>query len=514
MSKKLRSILCCILAVAMVLTGCSGGASKAPADNNGSEATAKKDTINYAISGEPSTFDPHNISDNIATQMFNQIFDRLIRQEADGKLNPGLADSWELSEDGKEITFKLKENVKFHNGDTMTAEDVAFSLNRAIQSKYLQDLVSMMDSAEAVGDNSVKLKLKFSYGPIEYCIARICIVNKAAVEADPEGFGRKPIGTGAYKFVELKSGDKIVAERFDDYYRGKAPIKNLVFKIITDSSTAAVALENGEVDLLSQPALADRENLLNNDKVLYYETELNGNNYIAFNNTDGMFANKKLREAISYAIDKESMLIGAVEGAGAIVDNAIPRDCFGYSENVKGNPYDPEKAKQLLAEAGYPNGFTIKLKTMDSATYYKPTEVLQDQLAQIGITAEIEKMERGAYLSDVYSNAKYDMTVMSMVYSITDADSIYAFFHSDMIKNGQNFFRASYPEIDKLLDEGRKSSNQEERKAIYEKVGQLLNDEVVLVPLYAYMVGVAVDKDLKGVQASPIQCYEVFGYSW
>ena len=378
MSKKIRNILCFMLIAAMVLTGCSGGAGKAPTDNKGNENGTAKDTINYAITGEPSTFDPHNISDNIAKQVFNQIFDRLIRQEADGKLNPGLAESWDLSEDGKSITFKIRKNVKFHNGETMTAEDVAFSLNRAIQSKFLQEYVSMMEKAEVVDDSTVRLTTKYAYGPIEYCVAKVDIVNKAAVEADPEGFGRKPIGTGAYKFVELKSGDKIVAERFDNHYRGKAPIKNLVFKIITDSSTATVALEKGEVDLLSQPALSDRQNLLNNDNILYYETELNGNTYIAFNNTDGLFKNKKLREAVSYAIDKESMLIGAIEGAGAAVDNAIPRVSFGYSENVKGNALNIEKAKQLLAEAGYPNGLTLKLKTMDSATYFKPTEVLQD----------------------------------------------------------------------------------------------------------------------------------------
>ncbi|MDD2495478.1 MAG: ABC transporter substrate-binding protein [Tissierellia bacterium] len=509
MNKRLKSVLCLMLVAAMLLTACAGGNT-----NSSNGNSAEKDTLNYAISGEPSTFDPHNISDNIAKQVFNQIFDRLIRQEADGTLTPGLAENWELSEDGKSITFKIRKDVKFHNGETMTADDVVFSLNRAIQSKYLQEYVSMMEEAEKIDDETVTLTTKYAYGPIEYCVAKIDIVNKAAVEADPEGFGRQPIGTGAYKFIELKSGDKIIAERFDDYYRGKAPIKNLVFKIITDSSTAVVALENGEVDLLSQPALADRQNLINNDKVLYYETELNGNNYIAFNNTEGMFNNQKLREAISYAIDKESMLLGAIEGAGVAVDNAIPRVSFGYSDKVKGNPYDPEKAKQLLAEAGYPDGFSIKLKTMDSATYYKPTEVLQDQLAQIGITAEIEKMERGAYLSDVYSNAIYDMTVMSMVYEITDADAIYAFFHSDMIENGQNFFRVNNPELDKLLDAGRSSTDEAKRKEIYEKVGQLLNDEVVLIPLYSYMVGVAVNKDLKGVQASSIQYYEVFSFSW
>ncbi len=522
--KNAKRILCMILVLTMVLTGCGGKQAESPAqsDNSGktdnSSNTAKeetkKDSLVYGISGEPATFDPHMISDNIASGIFYQVFDKLIRQETDGALNPGLAESWTLSDDGTVVTFKIRKNVKFHNGDTLTADDVAFSLNRAIGSKFLASVVSMMDSAEVVDESTVNLKLKFSYGPIYYNITKISIVNKKAVEADAEGYGRKPIGTGAYKFVELKSGDKIVCERFDDYYRGPAPIKNLTFKIITDPSTAVVALEKGEIDLLSAPALAERQNLKSKANIQYHETELNGNTYVAFNNTDGMFSNKKLREAISYAIDKETMLIGAVEGAGVAVNNAIPRDCFGYSEKVKANPYDPEKAKQLLAEAGYPNGFTIKLKTMESATYYKPTEVLQDQLRQIGITAEIEKMERGAYLSDVYTNALYEMTIMSMVYGITDADSIYAFFHSDMIKNGQNFFRSNYKELDELLDKGRRSSNQDERKEIYEKIGQFLNDEVVLIPLYSYFVAVAANKDLKGVKPSSIQFYEVYSYSW
>ncbi len=512
---KISIILSFALAIMLIMTGCGGSSEKSQSgDNANKETGSNKDTINYAISGEPSTLDPHMISDNIATGIFNQIFDKLIRLEADGSLTPGLAESWEMSEDGTEMKLKIRDGVKFHNGEELTTEDVAYSLNRAIESKFTQDITSAMDHAEVVDDDTVVLKFKYSYGPAEACIARIFIVNKKAVESDPEGFGRNPVGTGAYKFVDLKSGDKIICERFEDYYRGEAPIKNLVFKIIIDPSTAALALENGEVDLLSQPSMEDRERLMENEKVQYHETELLGNNYIAFNNTEGLFKDKKLRQAIAHAVDKESMLIGAIEGAGVVVDNAIPRDCYGYSDKVTGYEYDPEKAKELLAEAGYPDGLSIQLKTMDSATYYKPTEVLQDQLREIGIDAEIQKMERGAYLTDVYENADYDMTVMSMVYSITDADAVYAFFHSDMIKNGQNFFKCDIPELDELLDKGRTSSDQEERKEIYEKVGQMLNDECVLVPLYAYNVGVAADKNLKGVQASAIQFYEVFSYSW
>lgn len=506
--KKFSVLMCFSLAIIIFLTGC-GGSKQASSNRD-------KDTIVFGIPGEPPTMDPHMAADNIADGcVCNQIFDSLIRQEHDGTFSPGLAESWKIIDDEQNkittVELKLREGVKFHNGEELTAEDVVFSLNRAAESTFTQEITSALDYAEATDDNTVVAKFKYFYGPAEAVLANVFIVNKAAVEADPEGYGRGPIGTGAYKFVELKSGDKIILERFDDYYRGPAPIKNLVLKIIIDSTTAALALEKGEVDLLAQPSMDDRDRLMKNDKIQYHEEELLGNTYVAFNNTKGLFADRKLRQAVAHAINKDSMLTGAVEGAGVAIDNAIPRQCYGFSEDVKGYEYDPEKAKALLAEAGYPDGFSLELKTMDSAVYSKPTEVLQDQLRGIGIEADIAKMERGAYLADVYENAEYDITIMSWVYGLTDADAIYAIFHGE---GGDNFLRCNDPELNELLEKGRSSTDQKERAKIYKEVGQLINDECIMIPLYAYMVGVAANKDLKGVEPSAVARFDAFDYSW
>ena len=517
---KLKRIYCYLLVVAMILAGCSVGGNNTttppanqPATNSGQPAETVKDSVNFTITAEPSTLDPQKGNDLLTFAVHCQIFDTLIREDTDGSLVPGLATEWKISEDGKEVVFKLRNDVKFHNGDLMTADDVVFTINRAIASTFTKRITGSMDKAEKVDNSTVKLTLKYSYGPILECIAttNMGIISQKAVEADEEGFARNPVGTGPYKFKEWSNGEKIVFESFKDYYRGEASIKNLTFKIITDKTSAAVALENGEVDVLLSPAEADRKNLISNDKLAYYETESNSFYFVAFNNETGLFSNKLLREAISYAVDRESLVMGALEGNGAPLESSIPTNTFGSPENFKGHEYNVEKAKALMAEAGYPNGLTLKIPTM----YLKPTEVLQDQLRQIGIVAEIEQMERGAWLQDVYTDNKYEITVGSYSALVPDADQItYNRYHGDFVGGGNNMVRVSIPELDAALDLARTSQSSDERKSTYLKVCEILRDESVLVPLYSSMNGIAANKDLKGVQAHPVQRSYVYNYSW
>lgn len=518
---KLKSIFCYLLIFVMVLTGCSGGGNNTssttdPAEksnNNEGQAPQVKDSVVFSLNAEPSTLDPQKGNDLLTFMVHCQIFDTLIRENSDGTLVPGIADEWKISDDGKEIVFKLRNDVKFHNGDQMTADDVVYSFNRAINSTFTKRITGSMEKMEKIDDSNVKLILKYSYGPILDCIAtsNMGIVSQKAVEANEEGFARNPVGTGAFKFVEWSNGEKIVFESFDDYYRGEAEIKNLTFKIISDKTSAAVALENGEVDVLLSPAEADRNNLIDNDNIKYYETESNSFYFVSFNNEEGLFSNKLLREAISYAVDRESLILGALEGNGAALESAIPTNCFGAPENFKGNPYDVEKAKALLAEAGYPDGLTLKIPTL----YLDPTEVLQDQLRQIGITAEIEQMERGAWLQDVYTDNKYDITVGSYSALVPDADQItYNRYHGDFVGGGNNMVRCNIPELNEALDLARTSQDTEVRKAEYTKACEILRDESVLIPLYSSMNGIAANKDLKGVRAHPVQRAYVYDYSW
>lgn len=520
------SIVSVILIMMMLITACGDSkTNNPPAGNNaGNEsnnqekpsANAGRTDIVMGAIGEAKSLEPTQVSDLAAYYVTHQIYDNLIYYGADQKLVPGLAESWTYSEDGTEITFKLREGVKFHNGDVMTADDVVYSLNTSIASSFTKSVTAVMEKAEKIDENTVVLKLKHAFGPIEYCVAssQVPILNKKAHEANPEGYGRNPIGTGPYQFVEWKSGDKITLKAFDDYYRGEPTIKDVTYKIITDGSTAVVALENGEIDLIDTPPKTDRQNLIDNPNIEYYETEIASTVYIVINHKSELGGNKKFREALAHAVDKESMVIGAVEGVGTVLHTPMAKSTFGWPEDFENREYDVEKAKQLLAEAGYPDGLTMRLLTTESATYSKPTEVLQDQLRQIGIDAKIEVMERGAFWDELQTARNYDIAVTAATASYPDADYIYSTFHGSMVEGGRNYANYSNPKLDELLDKGRLSNDQEERKQVYREVCELFKEDVVTVPLYTYMTPIAANKDLQGVMAHPTNRMFIYDFSW
>ncbi|SCY21793.1 ABC transporter substrate-binding protein [Alkaliphilus peptidifermentans] len=517
MKKKFISMMSLLLIVMMFITACGKATDKdlQPAGGGGDNKVKRTD-LNLGAIGEPKTLDPTQVSDLVAFYVTHQIYNHLIDNRTDGNLVPGLAESWTYSDDGTEITFKLREGVKFHNGDVMTADDVVYSFETAIASAFTQGVTSVMESMKKVDENTVTLILKHSYGPIEYCVAssQIPILNKKVHEANPDGYGRNPIGTGPYKFVEWRSGDSITLTAFEDYYKGAAEIKDVTFKIITDGSTAVVALENGEIDIIDTPPRTDRQNLINNPNIEYYETEIAATVFIAINHHSEIGKNKKLREAIAHAIDKESLIIGSVEGIGTALETPMAKSTFGWPADFKNREYNVEKAKQLLIEAGYPNGLDITLKTNESATYFKPTEVLQDQLRQIGINASISKMERGAFWDDILTKRDYEIVVSAATTAYPDADYIYSTFHGKMVTEGRNYFNYANPKLDELLERGRLSNDQEERKQIYRDICELFKEDVVSIPLYTYMTPIAANKDLQGVMAHPTNRMFVYDYSW
>ncbi len=512
MRRKALVLISILLIVAMFTTACGSNGGSNPGNNEGNVRT---DLVLGAI-GEPSTLDPTQVSDLVVYYVTHQIFNHLIDNRTDGSMVPGLAESWTYSDDGTEITFKLREGVKFHNGDIMTADDVVYSFEVAMGSSFTRTVTGVMESMTKIDDHTVVLKLAHPYGPIEYCVAfsQVPIMSKSAREADPEGFGRKPVGTGPYQFVEWRSGDRIILEAFDDYYEGEPTIKDVMFRFILDGTTASIALENGEIDIIDTPPRTDRQNLIDNPDIEYYETDIAATVFMAINHYSELGSNKKLREAIAHAIDKESLVIGAVEGIGSPLETPMAKAAFGWPEDFVNREYDVEKAKQLMVEAGFPDGLDLVLKTNESATYFKPTEVLQDQLRQIGINVSISRMERGVFWDDILTKRDYDFVVSAATMSYPDSDYLFATFHSDMITQGRNYMNYGSPELDDLLERGRYSNDTEERKAIYREMCELFKEEVVSIPLYTYRTPIAADANLKGVMAHPTNRMFVIDYYW
>ncbi len=498
-----------VLTAAMLLVSLAGTAVLA----------AVKDTLVIRALADQKTFDPFKTNDINDQRLHYQIFDSLMREEPNGSIVPALCTEYKFNDDGSEITFTLREGVKFHDGTVMTADDVVFSLNTAIASPFTSKMTSTMKEAVKIDDKTVKLVLKHPFLAILGClVSSFCsIVPQAAYTANPEAFAQKPIGTGPYILTGVKRGEKIEMEAFQDYYRGPAPIKYAIDRIIPDDSAALMALESGALDMMNpSQAYTDRDAIKANPNLVYYEAEQAATFLIGFNNSKGVFADKKMRDAVAYAIDREDLILGAVNGMAKPVEAGVVPICPQFPKDFKGLQQDLEKAKALVAEAGYPDGVTVTMRIIGAANYTKPAEVLQAQLRKIGINMKVEAMERGTWFDIVYGNGNFEITYYATPISVADADfCTYPFLHSSETEGkGNNYMGIKNPELDKYLEQGRTASDPAVRNAAYLKVCEIIRDESLYIPCYTGLRTMAAVKELKGVYADPMMRYYRYNYSW
>ncbi|GHV37336.1 diguanylate phosphodiesterase [Synergistales bacterium] len=480
---------------------------------------AAKDTLTDRALADQKTFDPFKTSDINDQKLHYQIYESLMREERDGTLSPALCTGYRFNDTGDEVTFTLREGVKFHNGAVMTADDVVFSLNTAIASPFTSKMTSTMKEAVKIDDKTVKLILKHPFLPILGCLvsSSCSIVPKEAYLANPDAFAQKPIGTGAYMLKGVKRGEKIDLEAFPDYHRGPASIKYLTERIIPDDNAALMALESGALDMMNpSQAYTDRDAIEANPNLVYYEAEQACTFLIGFNNAKGVFADKRMRDAVAYALDREDLILGAVNGMANPVEAASVPICPQFPKNFKGLQYDTEKAKALVKEAGYPNGVTVTMRVIGAANYTKPAEVIQAQLRKVGIDMKIEAMERGTWFDVVYAGGNFEITYYATPISVADADFCsYGYLHSSEADGkGNNYMSVKKPELDKYLEAGRMGTDPEVRNAAYLKVCEIVRDESIYVPTYTGMRTYAAHKDLKGLYADPMMRYYVYNYSW
>jgi len=498
--------------------GGNGAASTAKeAENSGRNASGRTD-VKGRLLADISTFDPFKTNDVTDQKFHYNIFDSLFYETREGKYEPAICTDYSFNTRGDVMTFTIRKGVKFHDGSILTPQDVAFSLNTAIASKFTTKATSVMKGAE-VKDGKVVLTLKYPFGPIIGCLvsSSCSIVPKAAYEADPAGFAKKPIGSGPFTLGEIRTGETITLNAFPDYWRGAPAIKAVINKIIPDNTAALMALEAGEIDFM-QPSqdYSDRQALVNNPKLTYYEAPQAVFFDIGFNCTKGLFTDKRLRQAVAYAVDKEDLILGAVNGMATPVEAAIVPMCPQYPKDFKAFGHDLEKAKALLAQAGYPNGFSVTMRIIGATNYTKPAEVLQAQLKKIGIDLKIESMERATWFEKVYNGGEYAITYYAHSISVADADfCTYPFFHSSQAGGkGSNFYNYKNQNLDKLLDSARSSTDETTRKKLYQQIAEIVRDEAVCVPCYTGYRTYAAVKELKGVYADSMQRYYMYGYHW
>ena len=314
---------------------------------------ADKSDIVVAVDADVDTLHPTDFSTTVELGVLNQIYDTLLYYSPDGTKDPEprIAESYEISDDGLDYTFHLRDDVTFHDGTPVTADDVVFSIELYKASEYQGSQISMLSSVEATDEHTVVCHLDAPYSPFLQGICSPMIASKAYYESSEDDFVNNPIGTGPYKFVSRAKGSNIKLEANEDYYRGAPEIKEVTFEVIPDSSTKAIALQTGEVNFAEIDS-ATKPQLEANPAITIAEVPTSAFSYIAMNTEKEPFNDVKVRQAINYAIDRDNLVAVCYDGEAEVNSNICAKERFGYSGDQFQYTYDPEKAKALLAEAG------------------------------------------------------------------------------------------------------------------------------------------------------------------
>ena len=426
--------------------------------------------LNLSLGDDFITFHPYF---DVSTAQFKPIFfEAPIRISDEGDFEPWLAESWEESEDGLSLTLHLRQGIMFHNGREMTADDVVWSVEHARSTEFghhLSDRFQLCTGAEKIDDNTVKINYS-EVGPKLDGIATMQIFPQEALE----NIETVPIGTGPFKFDEWIPGDRLVASKFEDYWREGLPyLDGVVIKPIPDEQSRMVNLLAGSIDALRGVPLADKS-LLEQTPDVTVSTSPPGFFFYAFimNINEPPFDNPLVRQAMNYAVDREKIALTAFHGAEIPVLEPYPETSWAYSAELADYyTFDLDKARELLAEAGYPDGFqTSMLIRGASGPYVDQAQVYQQDLAQIGIEMELLPTELAQYFDDLIGS---NFAIASHGTGDATVDPSGLFEGAACCRPFRNFFGITdndtwFPEYAALIAQGRASLDQEERKALYQ----------------------------------------------
>jgi peptide/nickel transport system substrate-binding protein len=434
-------------------------------------------TIAQAV--EPPGLDPTTATSTaIPRVVYSNILEGLVKIDRNGKIIPALTSKYKISRDGKEYTFFLKKGVTFHDGKPFNAEDVEFTFARLMDAKtgtVHPEYYKEIDSVEAVDSHTVKIKLKNVNSMFLFNLARgdSVIVNKQAADK----LKTEPIGTGPFKFVEWVRGDHITLAKFAAYHAKGIPyLDKVTFKLIGDPSAQIASLRAGDVDVIAYDVTPENAKLLEKDrkfKVLngYTTTEV----ILSTNNSRKPFDDVRVRRAMAYAIDRKALIEGAMSGYGVPIGSHMDPGNPYYVDLTKTYPYNPQKARQLLAEAGYPDGFEAVLKLPERYAYAKRSgEIIADMLSQVGIRLKIELTEWGQWIERVFNNADFDLTVVGHAEPFDI--SIYA--------KPMYYFRYDSPRFQETLKKAEMEPDPKKRKEYYVACQKIIAEDAVNGFLY------------------------------
>ncbi len=471
MKKSAYLIIAACLALAVSLAGPSA-------------ATAAKEALVIDLVSEPTTLDPHKQWNPSSFYVYRNIFDNMLTRTPSGEIIPQVAVSWKY-QSPTVIDFKIRTDIKFHDGTPLTVDDVVFSVLRIIDPAFKSPQAGQFNTvtnAEAVDGQTVRLTTKVPYPVLLAQLVKLSIVPKTYVTSvGDEAFNRNPVGSGPYQFVEWKKGIKVVLQANRDYWRGNPPFAVVEFHAVPEKSTRVANLRTGKSDL-AVSLDADIAVQLKSDpkvKVLSVPTERVA--YFRINTLAGPTADVRVRKAIAHAIDRDLIVNGLQGGYSKKVNVMVGDTSFGYDDSFQSYDYDPEKAKSLLKEAGL-GDTEVEILTAPAVFDQRVVEAIQQMLRNVGINAKISGMDMATFLKRMQSSPedKDPTSFGRWSCACQDADGIlYAMLDSQSIWSNIN-----NPELDAALEKGRSTLKPEERMQYYRQAHQIIQDQVPLVPLY------------------------------
>lgn len=515
MRKRLRRAAALALAAAalLALSGCASSQEERRGLDGGETsvilATSGEPLRFYALSEEGCAGD-----DNL---VLSNVYDCLTFLEPDGSISPGLAESWEISEDGLCYTFHLRRGVRFHNGLEMTAEDVKFTYDKGAAGPLGAGLFVNYERCEIVDDYTVNIYLTAPYAGFLYGVASrlggICC--KAYYdEVGDEGYLKAPIGTGPYTLDEVINGEKIVLRANDGYWRGEPAIKEVTIAIVPNVSTQMIGLENGDYDAVRNPPIDSCLHLKEGGDVTWDYADSTGRItlYLAvWGGRPGEDLNFRL--AVQCGIDKDEVNEGANSGCATILDIDMCPIYAGYpSEGLQAVAYDREKALDYLAASSC-SGESFEILCQSGTACETVAKIIQSQLIELGIAATVTAVDSSSY-TQLQLAGDYDAVIREQLSSMVDADGASTFFNTTP---GYAYTKnCKYPRADEIFPlfvQGREAQG-EEREPYYAEACNIITEEAYLVPLYNGLIAVACSTHLQGVEAHCLGTYNFYRWSW
>ncbi len=464
-----------------------------------------KDTMVFAQGSDLTSLDPHIGKQLRAFAVTCNMFEQLVK--FDDKMEnilPSLAESWERISD-TEMRFALRKNVRWHNGDPFTADDVKFSYERMLAMPSVVNNIAFLESVTVEDPQHVVLKTKYSYAPLLAALTNppCAIVPKNVVEKDEKAFALNPVGTGPYKFVEWKSDDYCKLEAFEGYYGEKAKTKYLVMKVVPESAQRCIMLETGELDVAYDIPPMDVKRIESTAGLKILRVVSNKTISLNMNTrSKGPLHDKLVRQAVAYAIDKEEILSGVLNNIGMAANLPLPPAAFGYDPAFPAPGHDLAKAKALLKEAGYEKGFDCSIWVDDDQVSTEIATVLQAQLLEAGINLKVEVMKQQTKLDRLYKKQDSDFNTAYFNCNIGDGDyNLYSCFHP---ASGSNHCNFDDPGFTALMEKSRAQYDDAERKKIYHQLYGILLDQMPCVPLYYEDICVGLSTNVENMVLSKI----------